>query len=242
MGSASWWGLRGGVRAFAVVAIGSGLVVGVATVAEAEPVLDVKGLKASCAKGNGTYTEVKNSNGSVGGACEVSGGVVSCTTQKDGTSQCGAVRYRRATAVATDTVRADNGLKLTTQGEPDSHVWKQKVSVSTLTDVCASVNGDLLASANATLGTCSTPTATFICTGTLSGTNCVGFADTTKHAKSISKQIKTVLPQYEGGTSPSTTAATGGSSPTTTTAKAPATSSPTGGTKGPAPSVSIAPR
>jgi len=238
MGSSRWWG----VRALAVLAIGSGLVVVVATAAYAEPVLTVKDLKASCAKGNGTYTEVKNSNGSVGGACEVSGGVVSCTTQKDGTSNCGAIRFRGATAVATDTVRADNGLKLATQGEPDSHVWKQKVSVATLTDVCASLNGDLLASANAMLGTCSTPTATFICTGTLPGTNCVGFADTTKHAKSISKQIKAVLPQYEGGTpSPSTTAATGGSSPTTTTAKAPTTSSPTGGTKVPPPSVSIAP-
>ena len=227
MHSSSWWGSRFEIRAVAVLAIGLGVVVGVATAAGAEPVLDVKGLKASCAKGNGTYTEVTNSNGSVGGACAVSGGVVSCTTQKDGTSQCGAIRYREGAVVPTDTVRAD-GLKLTTQGAPDSHVWKQEVSVDTLPDVCASLNGDLIASADATLGTCTTPTATFICTDA-SGKNCVGFADTKKHAKSIPKQIKLVVSENADGTPSSTTSTTTDgsstttSSPTSKTTTAPAT-------------------
>jgi hypothetical protein len=225
-----------------MLAISSGVVVGVATVAVAEPVKDTKSLKESCAKGNGLYIPDTRGGGPEFGVCEVQGGMVWCADKKDGSSECHGVRTPKRTLVPTDTVRADNGVSLTTQGVSDLRVWKQKLSIPTLTDVvCSSLGGDVLASADARFGTCATSTATIVCKDGLPGTNCVGFADTKKQAKSIPKQIKTVVSGNAGGTSTTATATT--EAPTTTRCVGRRCPKPTipPGTKAPQPSVSVAP-
>jgi hypothetical protein len=206
-------GLRGGIRALAVLAIASGLVVGTATIAEAKQINSVKELKASCAKGSGTFTAGVNSTS---GICDLPGGkTVYCNNK---TKKCSAVDTIKARVAPKDSVRAPKGVELTTQTVSDSHVWKQKLSIPVLTDVvCPSLGGDFAAAA--TIGACSTPTATIICTDN-AGTNCLGIAKTEKQATSIPQQVKTAV--GNAGSTPTsptttpTTPTTSGNAPPTT--------------------------
>jgi hypothetical protein len=216
MRSSRWSGFRVGVRALAVLAIASGVVVGAATAAEAKPINSVKELKASCAKGNGKFTL----GGGGTGLCDLPGGkTVICDKGGKGKKKCRAVTTIARGLVPQDTVRAPNGVKLTTQGVSDSPAFNPKVNVAALRDVvCTSLGGSFVASADGTIGACSTATTTIICNDTSPGKSCVGIADTKKHAASVSKRVKAVVPEGAGGTpSPSTTATTGGTSTTTTT-------------------------
>jgi hypothetical protein len=229
MNSSRRRGLRGGIRALALLAIASSVVVGIATAAEAKQINSVSQLKSSCAKGNGNFVAIE---GGVG-VCEVKGGAVVCDDNKKG-KKCEGFRYSKRGVVPAETVRAP-GVTLTTQTVPDSRVWKQTLSVPDLGDVvCPSLGGRFVASADATLGACGTPTATIFCKYTIGRYSCVGVANTEKQAKSIPKEIKTVVSGNAGGT-PSTT----GASPTTNTSTPLPTRPP--GTKGVPPSVSVAP-
>ena len=213
MGTSRRSGWRAGIGALAVLAILSGVVFGVATAAEAEQVTDVQGLKESCAKGTGTYVEGKISTGEFVGICTVKGGSVICVDKQDGSSHCQGNRDRRGSLEPTDVVRG-NGVKLTTEGEPASHFWKQKLGIPVLTDVvCPSLGGGAVASADATIAACVAPTATIVC-AELPGTNCVGTAETKKHAQSIPKQIKREV-RNAGSTSTTATTPTSSKPPTT---------------------------
>jgi hypothetical protein len=215
MGSSKRWG----TRAVAVIGIASVAVVWAATAAQAKQINSVSQLKTSCAKGNGTYTQV-GTGSRASAICDVQGGTVICqNTPPKGQPKCAGVKTIARSLVPAETVRGANGVVMTVQGVSDSQVWKQKVSSDTLSDVCAGLNGNLSTAADATTGTCTTPTATIVCRGTLPGTNCVGIADTEKHAKSIPKQIKVVV-----ANSPSTATTGAPGTPTTT---APATTTAT---------------
>jgi hypothetical protein len=207
-------GWRRGIGALAVLAIASGIVVGMATAAGAEPVTDVEGLEKSCAKGTGTYNGGKISTGETVGICTVKGGYVICVDKQDGSSHCQGNRDRKGSLEPTDVVRGTNGVKLTTEGEPASHLWKQKLSIPVLTDVvCPSLGGGAVASADATIGACVAPTAMIVC-AELPGTNCVGTAETKKQAASISKQVKKTV-RNAGSTSTTATTPTSSKPPTT---------------------------
>lgn len=212
MGKSRRSGWRGGIGAIAVLAIASGVVFAMATAAGAEPVSDVQGLKESCSKGTGKYEEGNTSEGFTG-ICTVKGGFVVCTDKQDGSSRCTGFRDRKGRLDPTDVVAGTIGVKMTTQTVPDSHVWKQKLSIPALTDVvCPSIRGDVVARSDSTIGVCVAPTATIVCKDGLSDTNCVGIAETKKQADSLPKQIKTAV--RDAGSTP-TTPTTAPTSPTT---------------------------
>jgi hypothetical protein len=124
-------------------------------------------------------------------------------------------------------------VKLTTQSEPDSHLWKQKLSIPALTDVvCPSIRGGVIARADSTIGVCVAPTATIVCKDGLTDTNCLGIAETKKQADSLPEQIKTAV-RNAGSTptTPTTPTTTSSNAPPTTTlppSKAPGQSVPVG--------------
>jgi hypothetical protein len=196
-------GWRGTIGALAMLAIAAGLVVGTATVAEAASVNNVKDLKSACTKAGGSYAQTTSGSAAI---CDLAGGkTVYCNNKQKGKSKCQVVDTIKARVVPQDSVRAPNGVELTTQTVPDSQVWNQKLSMPALSDVvCPRLGGDFVASADATIGACGTPTATIICTDS-AGTNCVGIAGTEKQADSIPKQIKrTVANAGSASTSPTT--------------------------------------
>ena len=150
------------------------------------------------------------------------------------------MRNKERTLVPTDVVRGLTGVKLETQGVSASQAWNNKASVAQLREVvCANLGGQFVASADATQGTCATPTATIVCKDTLRGQNCVGIADTKKRAASLSKRVTAVLRDNAAGTSsPSTTATPGG---TTTTGATTTTSATTTTTTSPGPTTTLSP-
>jgi len=214
MGTSKRSGWRGAIRALAMLAIASGLVVGTATAAQAKQISTVKQLKSSCAKGGGTFTATSEGKA---GICDVKGGYVICEQPTGKKGKCRGVRNAARSVVQEKDVRAAHGVVLTTEEVSDSHVWTQTLSISALTDVvCPSLSGDVVASADATVGACGSPTATIICTDA-SGTNCLGFAVTEKQADSIPKQIKTqVASAGSTPTSPTTSPTTSPNAPPTT--------------------------
>jgi putative hemolysin len=204
--------LRYGIRALALLAIASSVVVGVATAAEAAPINDTKTLKRVCNKvSDAKYYSVQNSGGTAA-VCDFPGGTSIVCNDAKKKDRCAyvATNPQRGLVPQKHTFQLPNGVKLTVQTVPDSHVWKQRVSVSTLTDVvCPSLGGQSVASPDGTSGLCSTPTVAIVCKDTSPGTNCLGLADTKKHAKSISKQTEAVVSGNTGSTpSPSSTATT----------------------------------
>lgn len=175
MGTSRRSGSRAAVRALAVLVIGSGLVVGLGTPAEAKRINSTKELKKSCAKGNGTFSQVGKA-----AICDVSGGkTVFCS---DKTKKCqvfDTIKREQSDGEEEElgvgeTVITPNGVKLTTAVVPDSQTWKNRASVAVLGDVCANVGGDFVSSTDGTLGACGTPTATVLCQD--SSATCAGVA------------------------------------------------------------------
>jgi len=187
MGTPRRSGWRSAIGAIVMLAIASGLLVGTATIAEAKQINSVDQLEKSCSKGTGSFSRSKTT-----GICVVKGGSVTCVNKTPkGVPKCTGHRYR--SLAPTDTVRAPNGVELTTQAVPDSQIWRQRLSIPALTDtVCPGLDGEFVASADATIGACAAPTAKIICTDA-PGTNCLGIAGTEKQADSIPKQINTAV-------------------------------------------------
>lgn len=210
-------------RAIAVLVIASVGVVWAATAAHAKQINSVSQLKASCAKGNGKFTQV-GKGAKASAICDVQGGTVTCSnTPPKGQPKCSGTHDSDfARFVPTGSVKGANGVVMTTQEVSDSHVWTQNVGVADLGGgVCANLGGKFLSSADGALGTCTTPTATLLCRATGAGSSCVGIADTSKHADTISKRAKAAA----GGT-------TGSTAPSSTTPATTATTAPTSSTSG----------
>ena len=226
---------RWGTRALAMLTISSVAVVWTTTAAHAKQINSVSQLKASCAKGNGKFTQV-GKGAKASAICDVQGGTVTCSnTPPKGQPKCtGTHDSDFARFVPTKDVKGAHGVVLTTQEVSDSHLWTQNVGVADLGGVvCANLGGQFLSSANGALGTCTTPTATLICRATGAGGSCVGIADTTKHADSISKRAKAAAGGTTSSTVPSSTTTA------TTATKAPTSSTP--GTRVPQSSVPVQP-
>lgn len=204
------------VRTLVVLAITFGMVVGLATTAEAKRINSVKGLKKSCAKGSGTYTQ---GAGGTSALCDLPGGKTIVCSDKQ--RKCTAVDTIKRELVVEDGVITPDGVKLTTQPTPDSQEWSNRAGVDVLTDVCASVGGDFITSAEGSLGACAIPAATVVCTDT-SGT-CAGVAPK-KVVRDLlrvlidsfaSCRVSTPSPSQPTATSSTTTTST--PEPTTTT-------------------------
>src|SRR5689334_567006 len=171
---------RWGTRALAMLTIASVTVIWVATAAHAKQINSVSQLKASCAKGNGTYTQV-GKGAKAAAICDVQGGTVICqNTPPKGQPKCAGFHDSDfARLVPTQDVKGAHGVVLTTPEVSDSHLWNQNVGVADLGGVvCANLGGQFLSSANGALGTCTTPTATLLCRDTGAGSSCLGIADT----------------------------------------------------------------
>ena len=178
-------------RVITVFAVASVAVVWAATAAEAKQINSVSQLKSSCAKGNGVF--IGTSDGSFG-VCQVKGGEVICDDKKTG-KKCQGYRNLKRGVVPAETVRGAHGVTISTRDVPGSQTWKQKLSVANLGDVlCTSFHGQFAASADATLGTCTLPTAIIFCNDRQPGDNCVGVANTKKDAASISRAFMPGLP------------------------------------------------
>ena len=212
MGRSRQWG----TRALAVLTIASVAVVWAATTASAKQINSESDLQKSCSKGTGTFSPSpgKNQAGQrIGAVCEVNGGYVECNDSKKG-KKCRGYHYKAREIVPAENVRGAHGVVMTTQEVSDSQTWKQKVSVADLGgEVCPSLGGQFLLSPSGASGACTTPTATLVCRDTGAGSSCLGVADTTKHAHSISKRAKAAA----GGT-PSSTAPSSSTPATTSTA------------------------
>ena len=139
--------------------------------------------------------------------------------------------------VPTKVVKGANGVVMTTQAVSDSHLWTQNVGVADLGGaVCTNLGGKFLSSADGALGTCTTPTATLLCRAAGAGSSCVGIADTSKHADSISKRAKAAAGRTTASTAPSST------TPATTTTNTTTSSTPAPtGTRAPQSSARVQP-
>jgi len=212
---------RSEIRAIVLFTMASVVVVWAATVAYAKPINSVAELKSSCAKGNGIFWQ---SDDGQSGICEVKGGDVICKNHADG-PKCQGYRNEAQLLIPVRAVSGADGVTLTSQEVPTSQTWKQNLSVASLRyAVCSNLGGQFVGSADGTLGTCTTPTATLLCKNTGTGSICVGLADTKRHANTLSKQAKAAVRGRPRSTARTSTTAT--TAPTTTISGSTATSTP----------------
>jgi hypothetical protein len=215
---------RFGIRAVAVLAVASSVLVMMGTVAEAKRINSVAGLRQSCAKGTGTFSVSADGQSAI---CDLKGGKTVVCDNK--TKKCQGVKTIKARLVPEDTVELTPGETLTTQTVSSSQVFRRNVDFGLTGDVCAGLDGEFLVSVNGGLSACATSKAMIICADASSGKNCTGIAYKKANTACVAEQVdvaRRVL-FLTGGRTPSPPIDDGSSNGSPTTTSPPTTSSTT---------------
>jgi putative hemolysin len=216
---------RVAVRTVVTVAVAVVTVLALATPADALQVDnflgDADSLLVLCRVAGGHATSYTTDKGQHVAICRMpNGNVVTCVDDV-----CFAVSAAQKSQSLVSDIRALGGRQIKVSNS--QKVWIQPVRLTTnangvavLQDVvCSGLGGEFSAAPDGAVGECHIPTATVVCGNQTRGNNCVGFADTKKHAVSTRKRIQALLNAASGPAGTTTpgrsTTPGGGSTPTT---------------------------
>jgi hypothetical protein len=223
------------VRGIVTLVIAVGTVLTLTETAHAEPftVEATPGDLVGACRSLGGALFVSN-DGAIG-ACLYEGGDIICDFEKEG-ENCTVDAERKFGVLAEQIPELRDRESREEHSVPDPKDWRQKVSVADLTAVvCVGIEGQGVVSDDGTFGACSTPNATFVCYDEESGKNCLGVADSKKHAVSTRKRIRTLL-DANAETPAGPNQGPTNTSPTTSSSTTTSTSQPDTTTSSPEPS------